>query len=595
MGGFVLLHTQPGEDRSAAQAAALRPFAGMGISRPRLLCADSYILAMFPKRQQSEPTFEQFANGDFVFTCGTLIYDDKVGRAAAIAFHRDYHGPPGPRERAFGHYVIVLRKGGATELVQDGFGGFHVYCDAVGRTASSSFLAVASTLDRVTLGKQGAVEYVFNGVVSGDATLFDEISLLPVNASLAVRPRGLELRRHPLRISTAPAVESFEASISRSLALLDRCFDAVAASFGDSVSCALSGGYDSRLILALLRRHGVRPRVYVYGPRGDKDVAIARAIAEGECFALDVVDKDDQPVLSPAEFARVAHENFLDLDGYGWGGIFSNGAERAQRARRVADNAIALNGGGGEIWRNFFYLLDRSYRPRQLLWSFYSQFDPRICTSAFDEEAYFCGLEDKLAVLVGDLRRLLPRPLVEWLYHNFRCRAWDGRINVINNTYGYAALPFLERPLTEHASAIPIGWKNHGAYEAELIRRADRRLAEYPSGYGHDFSGAPPLTRRFADYGTYLRPPWLRRFAYRVKHRAPGITEWPDYLSKEYRDAALPHGVQQVNALFQLDQVSDPAQLARILSLEYLICQFDGPIRVEFDQAAKPRANQCAA
>jgi hypothetical protein len=52
----------------------------------------------------------------------------------------------------------------------------------------------------------------------------------------------------------------------------------VAASFGDRVTCALSGGYDSRLILALLRRHGVSPRVYVYGPPGDKDVELARTI-----------------------------------------------------------------------------------------------------------------------------------------------------------------------------------------------------------------------------------------------------------------------------------------------------------------------------
>lgn len=595
MGGFVLLHTDPGKDCSATQAAALGAFAGMGIGAPRLVHGEGYVLAMFPKRQESEPELEQFANGDFVFCCGTLIYDDKVGRAAAAAFYRDYHGPPGPRDRAMGHYAVILRKGATTDLVSDGFGGFHVFRDDQGRIASSSFLAVAATLDRVTLSTQGASEYVFNGVVSGDATLFDEIGLMPVGASLAVRQRGLEIRRHPLQISTAASTEPFAASISHSMELLDRCFGAVAKNFGDRVTCALSGGYDSRLILALLRRHGVRPRLYVYGPRGDKDIGIARAIAEGERIALEIVDKDDQPALSPDEFAEVAHANFLDSDGYGWSGIFTNGAERVQRARRVAGNAIALNGGGGEIWRNFFYLLDRSYSPRQLLWSFYSQFDPRICTSVFDEEAYFRGLEDKLAVLVGDVRRLLPRPLVEWLYHNFRCRAWDGRINVINNTYGYAALPFLERPLTEHASAIPIGWKNHGAYEAELIRRADRRLAEYPSGYGHDFSGAPPLARRLVDYGTYLRPPWLRRFVYRVKHRTRSSVEWPDYLGKEYRDAALPGGVQQMNALFQLQRVADPVQMARIWSLEYLIRQFGRSVRVGFAQPAKRKSRKCAA
>jgi asparagine synthase (glutamine-hydrolysing) len=156
-------------------------------------------------------------------------------------------------------------------------------------------------------------------------------------------------------------------------------------------------------------------------------------------------------------------------------------------------------------------------------------------------------------------------------------------------------LPFLERPLTEHASLIPIAWKNHGAYEAELIRRADPRLASYPSGYGHDFSGPPPLAHRLADYVTYVRPPWLRRFAYRVKHRVRRSPELPDYLRKEYRDAALPGGVQVMTGLFQLDRVGDPAQTARILTLEYLVRKFDGRIRVDFDRSSLPGHRRCAA
>jgi asparagine synthase (glutamine-hydrolysing) len=595
MGGFVLLHTAPGEDRSAAQAAALCAFARMGMPAPRLIRGENYILAVYPKRQASETALQQFPNGDFIFAGGTLIYENMVGKAAAAAFYRDRSGWSAPRDRAMGHYAVILRKGGVTEIVPDGWGGFLVFYDSARRIASSSFLAVASAVDQVTLGTQGACEYVFDGVVSGNATVFNEILIAPVNATIAVGEQRLEIRPHPLPVPTIFSAEPFEVMVEQSMDLLDRYFAAVAASFGGRVTCALSGGYDSRLILAMLRRHGISPRVYVYGPPGDKDVCLARAIAEGEGFALEVVDKDKQLTFAPSEFATAAYDNFLASDGYTWGGIFTNGAERAQRASRVSGNALALNGGGGEIWRNFFYLLDRTYSPREILWSFYSQFDPETCTSAFEQEAYFRQLEDKLEALIGCPRRSLPRPLVEWLYHYFRCRAWDGRINNINNTYGYVALPFLERPVTEHASVIPIGWKNHGAYEAELIRRADRRLAAYPSGYGHDFSRPPPLARRLADYGTYLRPPWLRRFAYRVKNRVRRAGEFPDYLHKEYRDAALPGGVRVMSGLFQLDRVADPAQMARILTLEYLARQFDGRIRVDFTRFSSPGYKKCAA
>ena len=595
MGGFVLLHTVAGEDRSATQAAALAAFARMGMPAPRLLRGENYVLAVYPKRQESEPALQQFPNGDFAYACGTLIYEAAVGRPAAAGFYRDCRGRSAPRDRAMGHYAVFVRKNGETAIIPDGFGGFVIFYDAARRIASSSFLAVASALDRVTLRAQGACEYVFNGVVSGDATVFDEVLLAPVNATITVGEKRLEIHQDPLHTPKTVSTAPFEGTVERSMQILDQYFSTVVASFGDRITCALSGGYDSRLILALLRRHGISPRVYVYGPPGDKDVCLARDIAEGEGFALEIVDKDRQLTFTPDEFGAVAYENFLASDGYTWSGIFSNGAESDQRASRVSGNAVALNGGGGEIWRNFFYLPDRSYSPREILWSFYSQFDPDSCTSAFDQEAYFRELEGKLEAVIGGPRALLPRPLVEWLYHYFRCRAWDGRINNINNTYGYVALPFLEPRVTEHASVIPIGWKNHGAYEAELIRRADPRLAAYLSGYGHDFSGPPPLSRRLADYGTYLRPPWLRRFVYRVKNRVRRASELPDYLHKDYRDAALPGGVQIMTELFQLDRIGDPAQTARILTLEYLIRQFDGRIRVDFDHKSLAGQRKCAA
>src|SRR5205814_5758473 len=123
-----------------------------------------------------------------------------VGKLAAIAFYRDYHGTSGPRDSAMGHYAVIVRKAGATNILLDSFGGFHLFCDAEMRVLSSSFLAIAHTRDRVTLSIQGAYEYVFNGVVSGDATLFDEIVLAPVNGTIRVQPGGLEIVRHPLRV-----------------------------------------------------------------------------------------------------------------------------------------------------------------------------------------------------------------------------------------------------------------------------------------------------------------------------------------------------------------------------------------------------------
>jgi asparagine synthase (glutamine-hydrolysing) len=582
MGGFLLVHKTDRADHEVLQAAALDSFARAGFSTPMVIPTDDYVLSVFPKRQTRELALEQFPNGDFVFSCGTLFYDGLVGKAAAAAFYRDYDGSPGPRDRAMGHYAVIVRKGGATEIISDSFGGYHVFCDEGMRIATSSFLALAASLDRLTINAQSAYEYVFTGVVSGNATLFDEIMVAPINSTIAVRSRKMEIVGHPFLVPQQTAEQDFEASIAQTMEILDRYFAAVAANFGDRVNCALSGGYDSRLIVALLRRHGVLPSLYVYGGADDSDVVLAHAIAQGENLSLAAVDKTEYRNWQPDEFAAIAHRNFLTVDGYSWDGIFDNGAEREQQALRVGGGMLAMNGGGGEILRNFFYLLDRRYTPREFLWSFYSRFDPRICTTLFNEEEYYHRLELKLEILLGENLASLGRPIIEWLYHNFRCRAWDGRVNTVNASFGHTALPFLERRLTEHASVIPTSWKNHGAYEAALIRRADRRLAAYPSSYGHDFSGAPPLSRRLADYGTYLRPHRLRRLSYRVQHRLRRYATHSRYLATPYVSAVLPHGAQVTSRLFRLEHVNDPRQMTRILSLEYLIQQLGGRVCDDF-------------
>ena len=381
-------------------------------------------------------------------------------------------------------------------------------------------------------------------------------------------------RSDPIR---RPSTLGQEELLEESLSVLNERFELLRTLFGDRLTCALSGGFDSRLILALARRNGIKPRVYVYGAREDKDVLIASEIARGENLELEVIDKGSLPLLSPTDFSDIATRNYLATDGYHWAGIFNNGAEIRESASRVAGGAIALNGGGGEIFRNFFYLPDGHYSVRQLAWSFYARFDPRICTSQFNSEHYYRHIERKIVELVGRVDRL-ERPTVEWLYHRFRCRSWDGRVDTINGQYGYTGLPFLTNRITEIGASIPIRWKYHGAFEAKLIARTDSRLASYRSSYGYPFVGRPSVLARAGELATYVRPPWARRLTYRMKHR------WkPErgtlYTAPRYVNEVLPGGIEAMRAFFHIDRVGDPIQAARILTLEYLARQMGGRVR----------------
>jgi hypothetical protein len=582
MGGFFLLSTRPGEDETDASARLQRAFAELGFAAPEIVRCERYIFAAYPSFQSSSVALERYPNGDFIFVCGTCLSERGLGVAAAAALYdaNAAASPTGPE--LMGHYAAVVSKNGRTEIKLDRFGGYHLFYNLTAGIVSSSFYAICSAMRSLTLSQQSACEYVFNGVVSGNDTLFGEVALAPIQATIVVGRGGLEVVRPTLRVPRTFTSEARAASLDRSVALLDRYFGAATSSFGDRVNCALSGGYDSRLMLACLRRHGTKPRVHVYGSRPEKDVRLAEEIARREGFQLDVIDKEERPVIPADAFVETAHRNFLAADGYEYGGIFHNGAEIGESARRVRGNAIAFNGGGGEIFRNFFYLLDRDYTIREILWSFYSRFDPATCTAVFNSGNYYRGLENKIIDLLGNDERRLPRPTVEWLYHTFRCRAWDGKVDSVASRYGFTAMPYLERSITEHASELPLAWKNHGGYEAALIRRIDRRLAGYLSIYGHDFSGSPPPSRRLADYATYLRPPWLRRYIYRLKYVHRPTADRPGYLARPYLDAVVPGGIVLLRRLFRPERVRDDQQFARILSLEYALRHFGSRVQIDF-------------
>jgi len=580
MGGFFLVCAGPNEDRAEEVTRLRRAFSELGFAPPEIVKEEGYLFAAYPKFQSRSVALKRFPNGDFGFVCGTCLCEGG-GLADVASLYEGFRAHSPMSAEIMGHYAAVFKKNGRTEIKLDQFGGYHLFYNLDARIVCSSFFAICSVLPLLTLSRQSAYEYVFNGVVSGNETLFNEVKLAPIQATIVVGPHELEIIRPPLPVTRTFASLRRDASLRESIALLDRYFSAVARSFGDRVRCALSGGYDSRLILAFLRRHGMKPSVYVYGGPQNGDVQFAEDIARGESFDLDVIDKDDRPVIPPMEFIETAHRNFLATDGYGYAGIFHNGAETAELARRVRGGTIAANGGGGEIFRNFFYLLDREYTIDELLWSFYSQFDPATCTAVFDSRSYYGGLERKVKGLLGSDERRLSRPTVEWLYHSFRCRAWDGKVDSIAGRYGFTAMPYLDRSITGHASALPLDWKKHGAYEAELIRRVDSRLAGYLSIYGHDFSRPPPLARRLSDYWTYLRPPSLRRYTYRLRYFRRS-SDWSVYLTSPYREAVLPEGITISRRLFQLDRVADPLQYGRILSLEYALHHFGGRLTVDF-------------
>lgn len=562
---FVARHGQNANTRR--KTLALHAFGKQGYKRIVDLSTGDFDILYCGKHNVDSDSLYRVDERNFCFSTGTLIYRRRIGNQAARLAFEDFSRQALDTEQLFGNFALVVCIEGRLHIHNDAQGVYAIWHDNVLGCLSSSFPVMFTCLPHLSVNPDAVYPYVFQEATFGGDTVFREIQRLRVGEGVLLQVRS---ERVAGLASSVPRSDStdIDRHVRTLHELLREQFAAIAACFGDNIGSALSGGYDSRLLLALCREQGLSPHLHVYGRADAADVRVAKAVCAGEGLVLSHEDKAQREKVTPNRFADIIKQNFYAFQGLCADGILDSGADLQTRLGRSLDGRLLLNGGGGEVMRNFFYLPDRSYSIRELLWSFYSRFNPGVCTDLFSEESYYSNFERQITRQFGGNGHL-DRATVEHFYAGFRCSYWMGQNNAINNQFGWFLTPFVEWRVAQYAHGVPLILKNHGRLEGALIKAVSPALATYPSSYGHDFSGHIPLKRRVSDRLTLLRPPWLRRYIYRWKTYR--CSDWPYYLDRSYIRAILPDGFEYLLRYFNIDKVTDAAQYRRICSLEYLL------------------------
>jgi asparagine synthase (glutamine-hydrolysing) len=576
VGAFFLLRTTAAADLKCKRETVAAALSEQGFNNPKIIHAADYDLYLYSKIVVKGTNIVKFDDGGFCACTGTFLYKGRIGEGALRQYYVDLDTDHVSLTDTYGAFCLIVRKYSRTFMLIDRLGIYKIYHDSSNTLFSSSFLAVASGLNSVRIDSQSVYEYIFQGTTYGNKTIFREIELLNSELlyefDITVKTERLPDCLVDIKVDDRTA-QNTTFLLERNLETLRNYFKIIVENFGSQVDTALSGGYDSRLTLALLLEQGCRPDIHVYGRDEDADVKIARLIDQGENFGLVHMDKGKAPKLALMDFSSVIEKNYHAFDGYVADGIFNNGLDLATRQERCLDGNLMLNGGGGEIFRNFFYLSDKPFNIRQLIWTFYSQYDPQVCTERFIESDYLDRLAQKLRGILHTDADVLSRKEIELLYPLFRCRFWMGRNNSINNRFGYALTPFIDYEVVKCASTIPMAEKNFGRFEARLIRAVSPTLAAYTSAYGHDFASSPSLRRIAGDLATLMRPPGLRRYSYRIQHRRRQ-RQFPYFLTAEYQEQVLVPGYPYLSRYVEVDAMRDGAQVNRVYTLEYLFARF---------------------
>jgi len=512
--------------------------------------------------------------GTALVALGYFVYDGRAGRDAVEAFARDFDPAAPDWSKTEGHFTLLRIEPERVVVLCDGLGAHKIYHDAEHTVFSNAFVTVLAALQAPRLQPQGAFEYAWCGACYGTRTFIEDLYSLPANSILEAG-QDTKVKQHtpPAWPTAITEDESFESCVSRNLDALRETVASGLAGAGGRVRLSFSGGYDSRLLLALLLEQGVRPELYVYGPENDRDVHIARQVAEGEGLVCRRVDKAAKGHPSLEAYPAVVDESLIHFDGWKNTGLFDNGADVEDRHSRHAGGYLPLNGGLGEIYRNFFNLFDRSYPVEAVIDAFYRPYVRSWTTRAFDPKAYKAELAASMrAQLACDPGARLTSQQAQMLYPLFRGRFWTAREAQINQRFGPMHFPYLEHRCIREAGTVPLRYKAFGRLQAAMICRVSQRLAAYPTDYGFSFDSPPGWRYRFDDLLSRLRPTFLRPHIAALKKRR--AMEMPSELTGPYLSQILDTAFPYTAPLFVHARIGDPNTLNRVATMEYLAQRF---------------------
>lgn len=500
---------------------------------------------------------------------GPLWYRGRFGVGALAALLDDVRATGRMDESALrGNFALFLHAGDRCWLLNDALGFVRVYASADGCFFSTSWLAACAYLERVELHEASAIEYVLVGAAHSSYSVARNVTQLKLGQAIDLT-RKRTWQRFPSGIAAeSHGFDSLDEAVGAVTGHLRGVFAEMTIAFPGQVRTALSGGFDSRLIVAGLLAAGAHPELFVYGRANSPDVVVARTVAASVGLALDVIDKDVLNSDLPVPGVESLEQSALFFDGLPNDGVYDPGADQRTRLQQNADGHIALNGGGGEIFRNFFHLPDRCFTVDDIVETFYRGFSAKVFRGADGLSDYKSRLATSMAEALGIPgfgSTRLTRQQVELLYPLFRCHFWMAVNNSVGVRHGHYFTPLVDLELVRMAQQLPLRWKNAGAFQSRLVAALHPGAATQLSEYGFRFDDGPDWKARLAERLVCARPPRLRPLINAARRNLKNVRAAPDTLQM-YR-ALLP-GEWRLDSLLDLGQLPDNTALRRALAVE---------------------------
>lgn len=495
---------------------------------------------MFSERPGvSSPTWYRSRESWSLHYVGTLAYRSLGCHAGVKRLLVDFAGDSVDSSELVGSFCIVVFDGSRVRVQTDTAGLCHVFSNREGTIISNSLQAVlVADGRRHTLNRDALLEQLLTGSAAGPDTLFTDIELLTQQRQ---RNFGSPIAEFLVVGSKTGTGEQCQKSPSEclefQLAVLRGYFKKISSLANEAgVSLGVSGGYDSRLLLLLVKEAGLPVSAYTYSSRAHRrEHAVAEELARHANVELRPVALRIWGQLDSQALAANMDDALYRWDGRTnkTMGTFNDVHTTAVYRSALGSARLNLNGLGGELYRNREHL--RSGRLDFSRWLQYFVMGPES-TAAIQgrgvAETLVARLGRKYARLMGvdNLKEFDGHMARRW-YREVWLPFSAGPRLCAENQASFALMPFADWSVSGEALRVTSHLGTGGAFEAAMIRKLDRRAAGITSNYGHPFDHVPPLTKLSDEIKS--RAPLGPRLRFHVqKAMSSGSKQSPGYAPK---------------------------------------------------------------
>ncbi len=457
-----------------------------------------------------------------------LPFPAERGRAAAWLVEQYLaHGAEGLARRLQGLFALLVvdRRSRQAHVITDRCGSLHVYwrqlADGVAVCTSSAVLA---GLGEAQLDPVGVHEFVATGIIYEDRSLWQDIRKIGPATVLTLDPAGVQRRRYWDFAAVEPETLNLEEAVEQTRHGLVEVLKALPDT-GEPPISDLTGGYDSRLLLAGLL-DAQRPfHTTVSGSADHPDVTVAARIAA----ELDLQHQNigAPPLPTAEEFDAALRMTDGEYDAFDFARILHI------HRRLAAGHGMSLNGSFGELARGYWW---------ELLWPKLARRRPldaarvarkRFAAIGYDYSIFAPAARLDLAAHMAAVAGRAIAPSADYpnttqmdcVYYSLRMQRWQGRIASSTNQLWPAISPIGFAQVLDPILAARADARFRSLLARRLFQRFAPPLARIPLEHGY-----PPVPAsganlwRFAPLiGHYGGKVWGRLAPRLALRRAPAL------------------------------------------------------------------------